>query len=165
MIKIKDKKVLIFYFLMGLIFLDFGMRIKNLSYQPIFLNIDNPVFKIVHVNNTGSAFNLFENHTIFLATFGILALLAISLYVLNDLSFKKDKFALFSITIFSGGALGNLIERIQSGYVVDYIKLNFINFPVFNAFDIMISAGVVFYTVFVLFEDYLNKIKKNNENR
>ena len=57
-----------------------------------------------------------------------------------------------SITLFSSGALGNLIERIQFGYVIDYINLNFINFPVFNMFDIMICLGVFLYFIFVVFD-------------
>ena len=72
-------------------------------------------------------------------------------YVYKNVSFK-DKIELFSLTVFMGGTLGNLFERINNGHVVDYIKLNFIDFPVFNAFDIMICLGVFLYVVFVLFD-------------
>lgn len=161
--KIKDRKAFIFYFLMSIIFLDFGNQIRKISYIPEFNNIDNVIFKIVHINNTGSAFSLMEDKTLFLSVFGIIAIILISLYVIFNISFTKDKFVLFATTIFTGGTLGNLTERIQTGYVVDYIKLNFIDFPVFNAFDIMICTGIFLYIIFVLFQDnFKKKINDNN---
>ncbi len=164
MIKIKDKKAFIFYFLMSIIFLDFGNQIRKISYFPPFKDINNPVFQIMHLNNTGSAFNLFQNHATFLSIFGIIAVFIAFIYVSVNLSFKNDKLPLFSITVFSGGTLGNLIERLQFGYVIDYIKLNFINFPVFNAFDIMICTGIFLYIVYALFLDNSDKAIKNNGN-
>ncbi len=147
----KDKKALIFYFLMGLILLDFGNQLKKISYNPYFQLKTNPVFSIVHVNNSGGAFSLFQNGAQILAILGIIVILFLIYYVYKNISFK-DKFSLLSITLFSAGVLGNLIERIKFGYVVDYIKLNFINFPVFNSFDIMICVGIILYVIFVLID-------------
>lgn len=147
----KDKKAFIFYFLMSIIFWDFGNQIRKISYNPFIENTENPVFSIVHINNTGSAFSLFENGTVFLAAFGIIAVILISFYVYKEIRFK-DKFALLSLTLFAAGTLGNLFERIKFGHVVDYIKLNFIDFPVFNAFDVMICTGVFLYAIFVVFD-------------
>ena len=59
--------------------------------------------------------------------------------------------------------MGNDLERFSKGYVTDYIKLNFINFPVFNAYDIMITIGCVLYIAFVLFQKD-SKIEEN-ENK
>ena len=61
-------------------------------------------------------------------------------------------FLLLSLTIFSAGALGNAIERLNYGYVIDYVKLNFIDFPVFNAFDIMICIGIGLYCLSILLD-------------
>jgi len=66
-----------------------------------------------------------------------------------------------ALTLFSAGTLGNVIERFKFGYVVDYIKLNFINFPVFNAFDVMICLGIFVYCLYILLE---NKKVKNETN-
>ena len=142
----KDKKALLFYFFMGLILLDFGNQLKKISYNPYFEFNSNPVFSIVHVNNTGSAFSLFQNGALILAVLGIIVILFLIYYVYKNISFND------TITLFSAGVLGNLIERIKYGYVIDYIKLNFINFPVFNSFDIMICVGIFLYIVFVLFD-------------
>ena len=59
--------------------------------------------------------------------------------------------------------MGNLIERIKLHHVVDYIKLSFVNFPIFNMFDIMICLGITIYVVFVLID--IEQIKKRlNKN-
>lgn len=147
----KDKRACIFYFLMSIIFWDFGNQLRKISYNSYFDDYKNPVFSIIHVDNTGSAFGLFQDSTFLLSVLGVIAVIIISFYVFKNISFK-DKIELFSLTIFMGGTLGNLYERIKFGHVVDYIKLNFISFPVFNAFDIMICIGVFLYIVFVLFD-------------
>lgn len=145
----RDKKAFIFYFLMSIIFWDFGNQLRKISFNSYFDNFSNPVFSVIHVNNSGSAFGLFQNHLDMLVILGIVAVLVISLYVYKNLSFK-DRIELFSLTVFTGGILGNLFERIKFGHVIDYIKLNFIDFPVFNAFDIMICLGVFLYIILVL---------------
>ena len=147
----KDKRACIFYFLMSIIFWDFGNQLRKISYNSYFDDYKNPVFSIIHVDNTGSAFGLFQDSTFLLSVLWVIAVIFISFYEFKNISFK-DKIELFSLTIFMGGTLGNLYERIKFGHVVDYIKLNFISFPVFNAFDIMICIGVFLYIVFVLFD-------------
>ena len=142
MFKIKDKKAFIFYFLMSIIFVDLGNRLRKLSYVPKIQDFfDNSFISIMHVENTGGAFSILQNHTAFL----------IGWHVYKEIRYK-DKAELISLTLFSAGTLGNLIERILNGKVVDYIKLEYFNFPVFNAFDIMICLGILAYTAFVVFE-------------
>lgn len=158
----KDKRAFLFYFLMTLIFLDFANQIKVLSYNPAVLNYDNFLFSIVHVNNSGGAFSLFQNNAYILACFAVVVLAYIAFYVFKKVTFE-DKFTLLSLTLFSAGTLGNLIERIKFNYVVDYIKLNFIDFPIFNSFDIMITVGIALYILFVLFKKETVKENKNND--
>ncbi len=157
----KDKKACIFYFLMTLILFDFGSQIRKISFFESIEKINNPVFSIFHIQNTGSAFGLFEYKTKLLAVLGIVALVFLSFYVFKNVGFK-DKLPLLSITLFAAGILGNIVERLQFGAVVDYIKLNFINFAIFNAFDIMICLGLFLYFLSVLF-DYIN-FKKGSGN-
>ena len=152
-------RAMIFYFLMILILLDFGNSLSKLSYNPYLSDFSNPVFSIIHTTNTGSAFGLFKNNSFALAIFGIFALIFLTYYVYKNITFN-DKLELLAITVFSAGALGNLIERVRFGHVIDYINLNFINFPVFNAFDIMICLGVFLYFIFVL-----QDLRKENGNK
>lgn len=157
----KDKRACIFYFLMTIIFLDFGNHLRCISYNPYFDNINNFVFSITHVNNTGSAFSLFQNNAKLLALFGIFIVFLIAFEVFKNISFD-NKNELLALTLFSAGTLGNVIERLQFGYVVDYIKINFINFPIFNAFDIMICTGIFLYFICVIL-DFKNEANKNRK--
>lgn len=157
----KDKKACIFYFLMTIILLDFGNQLRNISYYSSINTIHNSFLSITHLNNTGSAFSMFQNNAQILAYFGIFVLAFIAFQVFKNISFN-DKNQLLALTLFSAGTLGNVIERFKFGYVVDYIKLNFINFPVFNAFDIMICTGIFMYCLYILLE---NKKVKNDSNK
>ena len=155
----KDKRACIFYFLMTIILLDFGNQLRSISYYSSINAIHNPIFSITHANNTGSAFSLFQNNAKILALFGILVIAFVAIQIFKNITFQ-DKTQLLSLTLFSAGTLGNIIERIRFGYVVDYIKLDFIDFPVFNAFDIMICIGIFLYCIYIFSE---NK-KGKNEN-
>jgi len=159
----KDNKAFIFYFLMSLILLDFGNQLKKISHNPYIENINNPIFSITHINNTGGAFGLFENSAIPFAIFGIIVILMITIFIYKEVDFE-EKIILLSTTLFSAGTLGNLIERLRFGYVEDYIKLSFIDFPVFNSFDIMICLAVSLYLIYVITNNFLIKKDKNDCN-
>lgn len=149
--KRQQTKAFLFYFLMSIILLDFGNKISDLSYNPNFQQMSlEPLFSISHTTNSGSAFGLFSHSSLLLILIGIFAICFLSFYIWKYVTYDK-KIELISITLFSAGTLGNLIERIKFGYVVDYIKLNFIDFPIFNIFDCFICLGVVIYCMFVLF--------------
>jgi len=143
-------KVLIFYFFSNLILLDFGNQLRKISYNDFFATFQNPIFSIIHTKNTGAAFGMFQNNAYILALFSLAVLLFIFYYMYKKVNFEQ-KLELFSLSLFSAGALGNLVERLTQGVVIDYIKLNFIEFPVFNAFDIMICSGAFLYFIYVLF--------------
>ena len=149
---------------MCIVFADLGNGIRKLSYVPIVQEIfDNSVISIMHIYNTGGAFSILQNQTGFLIGLSVVTLLFITVYVYKDIEYK-DKMSLLALTLFSSGTLGNLIERVQNGRVIDYFKLNYFNFPVFNAFDVMICLGIFIYTVFVLFEIKISASHKKDEN-
>ena len=136
-----QNKAFIFFFLMSLIFLDFGNQLRNISYK---ISLNNPVFSITHTFNTGFAFGIFKNHSMFLGIFALFCIALLSFYVYKKITFE-NKIELLAITLLVSGALGNSIERFRFNHVVDYIKLNFVDFAVFNAFDVMICIGVLIY--------------------
>ena len=112
----------------------------------------NPIFDLISVQNTGAAFSIFEDSTIFLIAFSIIALLLIVLYTAKHIK-TLSTLTLFWISILSAGIVCNLNERIEYGYVRDYIKLNFIDFPVFNISDIFINIGVI-AIIFLIIRKY-----------
>ena len=148
--KPKDQRALIFYFLMSLILLDFGRQIKVISFNPYLSNFKNPIFSIEHIYNTGGAFGMFQNSTLFLTLFASLVAVLLFVYIYKNIKFS-DKSLLLALTLVNAGTLGNLIERIKLHHVVDYIKLNFINFPIFFMFVIMICLWVTIYVIFFFF--------------
>ena len=156
-----DKKACVFFFLMSVIFVDFGNQIRKISY--FYPDFNSPLFSINHINNTGSAFSLFQNHSEILSYFGVIAYILLFYYVFKCVKFK-DKVELLSITLSAAGILGNAIERFNFNHVVDYIKLNFIDFPIFNCFDIMICTGCFLYIAFML-SDFKKTSENDNKNR
>ena len=85
----KDKKACIFYFLMTIILLDFGNQLRKISYNPYIENIDNSVFSIIHLNNTGSAFSLFQNQALILGIIGIIIVFFVAFQIYKKISFKN----------------------------------------------------------------------------
>ena len=116
--------------------------------KKLFVNKDFLLFKLDFVKNYGAAFNIFSGSRIFLSLISILFSI-----LLIYLIFRKNTFNLFDLYSYSfilGGTIGNGIDRIYKGFVVDFINLNIINFPVFNIADIFINIGFIFllYNIF-----------------
>ena len=114
----------------------------------IFINTDFIIFSIDLVKNYGAAFNIFSGNRIFLSFISII----FSIVLIYLIFRKKSSFLTeyYSYSFILGGTFGNGIDRIFKGYVIDFINLNFINFPVFNIADISINIGfiLVIYSIF-----------------
>ena len=114
----------------------------------IFLNKDFLLFKLDIVKNYGAAFNIFSGSRVFLSLISIIfsTLLIYLIFRKNTL----NSIDLYSYSFILGGTIGNGIDRIFKGFVIDFINLNFINFPVFNIADISINIGFIFllYSIF-----------------
>ena len=111
-------------------------------------NKDFLLFKLDFVKNYGAAFNIFSGSRVFLSLISIF----ISILLIY-LIFRKNTLNLFDLYSYSfilGGTIGNGIDRIYRGFVVDFINLNIINFPVFNIADISINIGfiILLYNIF-----------------
>lgn len=95
------------------------------------------VFYITYVKNKGSAFGLFPDHTRFFIFMTLLLVLFLIVY-LRDLS-KESAAVRLGLAAGIGGAMGNFIDRVRLGYVVDF--LDFRIWPIFNIADIAIVLG------------------------
>ena len=116
--------------------------------KKLFINKDFLLFKLDFVKNYGAAFNIFSGSRIFLSLISILfSIILIYLIIRKNTLNSLD---LYSYSFILGGTLGNGIDRIYKGFVVDFINLNIINFPVFNIADISIDIGFIFllYNIF-----------------
>jgi len=110
--------------------------------QKIYINKDFLLFKLDFVKNYGAAFNIFSGNRIFLSLISIIfSILLIYLIIRKN---SLNSFELYAYSFILGGTIGNGIDRIYKGFVIDFINLNFINFPVFNIADISINIGFIF---------------------
>ena len=122
---------------------------KNIMfYNKKFIYKDFLIFKLDFVKNYGAAFNIFSGSRVFLSLISIIFSI-----LLIYLIFRKNtlnSFDLYSYSFILGGTIGNGIDRIYRGFVVDFINLNIINFPVFNIADISINIGfiILLYNIF-----------------
>ncbi len=117
-------------------------------------------FYITNVHNDGAAWSMLSGNVFFLALLGIVALVIIYYFFLKGKRLSKLETFLYSILI--GGIVGNLIDRIFLGYVVDYIGVIIINyyFPIFNFADIGIVVAIIIMIVLSIKEEYVCKKSK-----
>ena len=117
---------------------------------------ENPVFDLIYIKNQGAAFNIFDGCRWFLIIFSVAAAVGLMIYAVKKIE-KFSVFLLFFTSMLVSGIFTNMFERLIYGYVRDYIKLNFINFPVFNISDIFINIGVFSIILIILKRSYFNK--------
>jgi len=147
----------IIYFVITVIF----FAVFDLFFSNILINSRlnfsaNEVFDIVFVQNTGAAFSILENAPVLLSVFAIVAILMIIIYGIRNIE-KFSVFACLWTAMLISGIGCNLYERLHFGYVRDFIKLNFIDFPVFNISDIFINIGVIALIFIIIKNKYLKK--------
>ena len=105
------------------------------------INKDLLLFKLDFVRNYGAAFNIFSGNRILLSFISIVFSILLIYLIL-----RKNKIILLDLYSYSfilGGTIGNGMDRILKGFVIDFINLNVINFPVFNIADISINIGFI----------------------
>ena len=112
------------------------------------INKDFLLFRLDFVKNYGAAFNIFSGSRIFLSFISIFFSILLTYLILRKNTLNA--FDLFSYSFILGGTIGNGIDRILKGFVIDFINLNIINFPVFNIADVSINIGfiILFYSIF-----------------
>lgn len=128
--------------------------VEYLQGQKPIVIIDN-FLQLNYVENYGAAFGIMQNKQWFfiIATFIVLVGIIIYMKTNNKLTFSMR----LSLVLIASGALGNLIDRIRLGYVIDMIDVNFGNFydyPVFNVADSAIVIATIFIMYLVIFDKY-----------
>ena len=141
MLSIKYKRVY-FIFISILIFIGDQLTkyIVSIDLKSL-INKNLIIFSIEYVKNYGAAFNILEGNRIFLYIVSISISILILYIIINNNNLGKID--LYSYSLILGGTIGNGFDRISKGYVIDFINLNYINFPVFNIADISINVGLI----------------------
>lgn len=107
------------------------------------------VLGLNHVHNTGGAWSMLNQHTWLLSIVSAVVILIILLILV--LRVVRHPFGVITLTLVLAGAVGNLIDRIRLGYVVDMFQTLFINFPIFNVADICVVCGGIGFCVYFVF--------------
>ncbi|MBO5060852.1 MAG: signal peptidase II [Clostridia bacterium] len=109
------------------------------------------LFDFVYVKNTGAAFSILSDNTALLGVISVFFCIGVIVYWY--MMKPKHKLLRLSVTLLFAGALGNAIDRIFRGFVVDFISTAFMTFPVFNIADIAITVGAALLIIYLLFFD------------
>jgi len=107
------------------------------------------ILKLTYVRNTGAAFSLFSGFSSFLTVISVMVVIAV-IYFHYKVPEKSTALQIGMACIL-GGSLGNLVDRVFRGYVIDYVNFTF--WPVFNFADIMINLGVLLIIIKVFIKE------------
>lgn len=109
------------------------------------------LFSLTYIHNYGAAWGMFSEHrwVFLIITTVALIIMPIILYRYRKLHFLFG----FSLSMILAGAIGNMIDRVFLGYVVDFIEAVFIDFPIFNVADICVVVGAVLMAIYLIFLD------------
>ena len=98
------------------------------------------VLSLSNVRNDGAAWSILQGQQLLLFVITVAAL-AVMLVLLKKN--QNDRLFAWALTLMIGGTLGNFLDRLRLGYVVDMFTLDFMNFPIFNVADCALTVGVI----------------------
>lgn len=106
------------------------------------------IVELYYIRNTGGGFSILTDHTWLLT-----AVTAVLMAGIAAVLFKKmfsHPLAMWTLTAILGGGLGNLVDRVRLGYVVDMFNFQFIRYPVFNVADMLVVGGTILFAAYYL---------------
>lgn len=134
--------------------------LQNLAPSGSVSVIDN-LLSLTYVENRGVAFGMFQDHV---WIFAVVTILLIAVFVWLIVSKKiEGKMFLVSAALMIGGGIGNLIDRVFRGFVVDYLSLSFFS-PVCNFADYCITIGAFLFIIVLLFQGGKDKKQAKEES-
>lgn len=124
------------------------------------INVIDNLFSLVYTENRGAAFGIFQNGTfIFSIITGVL--IGVFLYLLINRKFKGRLFYT-AVALIIGGGVGNLVDRIFRGFVIDYLSVSFFP-PVCNFADYCVTVGAVLFMICIITSPEMTKNKIDSD--
>jgi len=136
----------------GLIALDQWLKWWTVANIPYSVPMGEPlpfipyILGLNYTRNTGAAWSILNEHTWLLTAVSAIMALVILLALVKK--FVRHPFGVISLTVVLAGAIGNLIDRVRLGYVVDMFETLFMEFPIFNVADICIVCGGIAFCIY-----------------
>lgn len=109
------------------------------------------IVSLTYLQNTGAAFSILENQQWFFTLVTLVVIGAAVWYLFKNI--QGSKWMLTGLTLIIAGGLGNFIDRIRQGFVVDMFQLDFVNFAIFNVADMYLTFGVAVLLLLILKEE------------
>ncbi len=122
-------------------------------------------FYLTYVENKGMAFGLLSGGRWLFIVFTVIVLIVIFLFFVRSRTVYTPLIVRLAVVLIAAGAVGNLIDRIRLGYVVDYLHFVFWghSFAVFNFADILVTCGTALLCIYIIFSDKFDKKEGNAE--
>ncbi|MGC3941278.1 signal peptidase II [Streptococcus koreensis] len=147
------RKVSIFISILLLIILDQAVKGYVVKEIPLggMRRFIPKVVSLTYLKNSGAAFSMLENQQWFFTIITLIAMGAAFVYLYRHI--KGSIWLLLGLTLIISGGIGNFIDRLRQGFVVDMFHLDFMNFAIFNVADIYLTIGVGLLLIYLLREE------------
>lgn len=137
------RKVAIPLAILALIGLDQWVKhwvVANIALNQVIKSIPG-IFSLTYLQNHGAAFSILQNQKYFFVILTVLVIGAAMVYLVKN--YQKSFWLVLSLVLIISGGIGNFIDRLYLGYVVDMVQLDFIDFAIFNVADSYLTVGVL----------------------
>lgn len=118
------------------------------------------ILHLTYLENEGAAFGILKNNRWVFLVISTVAIIGLIIYLVKYP--PKNKWLIFGLSFIVGGGIGNMIDRLLLGYVVDFIDFRVINFAIFNGADSFVCIGAVLVLIYVFFFSEEKKEVKND---
>lgn len=147
------RKVSIFISILLLILLDQAVKGYVVKEIPLggMRRFIPKVVSLTYLKNSGAAFSMLENQQWFFTIITLIAMGVAFVYLYRHI--KGSLWLLLGLTLIISGGIGNFIDRVRQGFVVDMFHLDFMNFAIFNVADIYLTIGVGLLLIYLLREE------------
>ncbi len=153
--------ILIIGLLIGLDQLSKYFAVQYLKNKPSFIIWDR-VFELCYLENRGAAFGIMQNQKLFFLIIASVMTVIVLYFLVKIPSDRKYLVLRICMMLIGAGAVGNMIDRLTTEYVVDFFYFVLINFPIFNVADIYVTVSCAILIISILFiykEDDLKFLK------
>ena len=152
-INIKNKKILLIIFII-IISICIDQIVKQIVIKNVFnssIQIIKGVLNFTYVENTGGAYGIGSNNILIFIIINIIILGILMKFAISKRE-EIDTISLIAISLIIAGGMGNLIDRVARGYVVDFVDINpVLKYPVFNIADIFVVTGCIVIAIELIY--------------
>ncbi|WP_394896607.1 signal peptidase II [Enterococcus hirae] len=110
------------------------------------------VLSLNHIRNTGAAWSMLEGKMWFFVIITVIAVIVVVTLMVKNRK-QGNRWLLTGLSFILAGAIGNFIDRVRLGYVVDMFRTDFMNFPIFNVADMTLVCGVILILIYIILDE------------